>query len=89
VELDLHDATLETVTVDWRAGTVVFALLTAEEGRVELVVEEFSDLRVPRELDWGPSVSVLRAVVEGGTLIVEMQSGDVLVARGERIRTSP
>jgi hypothetical protein len=92
-KLGLHDATLISITVHWIEGTAELTFRLA--GQVEATVSalRLSGLMVPREQPWGRSVSVNSAVVtaaSGGRqrLVVEMQSGDEIVAYAEEFRDS-
>ncbi len=85
----MHDWTLVSVSVDWKAGAVVLAL----DGPLKastLVARGVRDFHMPRRFEWGPSVSVNEtngpsAVADGlYRLAIEMQSGDIIeiVAEG-------
>jgi hypothetical protein len=86
---DLHDATLESVTIDWATGHAQIAL-TATGGRVVLIARGVSEFSGTRNNPWGPSVSINKVsrsedpVGDSQALAIEMQSGDLLsfVARG-------
>ena len=78
----LHDATLETIVLDWPNGVVEIRLKTVS-GTVVLQASAVARLSCPRLHPWGSSSSVnevrsaltsdSRRVVE-----IEMQSGDVI-----------
>jgi hypothetical protein len=76
---DLHDATLQTIEVNWPEATCKFNLgLWGQQASV-LVFREFKRIVIPRELDWGPSSSLLSfKATADGQFRVEMQSGDVI-----------
>lgn len=82
----LHDATLETIEMRWDAGEVILRIRTGdtEQPRREIIASAVRRLAVPRELPWGPSVSINRVRgptdLEGGVAFidVEMQTGDVI-----------
>jgi hypothetical protein len=79
---NLHDATLETVSLDWRAG-VAEVRLKSESGTVLLRASAVARLSCPRLYPWGPSSSVnevrsLRTADGRAALEIEMQSGDVI-----------
>ena len=80
----MHDWTPIDVSFDWNCAraSLSFEDLTAEK-RI-LNFEGVRLLEIPRENEWGPSVSVNAALEEigpGGTghvFRIEMQSGDVI-----------
>ena len=81
----LHDATLKTITVTWKDGTVQVDLITGFAPVVSIYVEGVMQLIVPHEAPWGPSVSVndIRMIHSLGQgrqrLEIEMQSGDTIL----------
>ena len=81
---NLHDATLEALTLLWEQGIVRLQLSTGVGG-TGIVILEATDVRglvCPRLFPWGPSDSVNEVSVTSETgkvcLKVEMQSGDLL-----------
>ena len=81
---DLHDATLDSIGVDWpgRLATVTFR---RGDSTATAVVSSLIRLDLPRAEPWGPSSSVnsIEQTGEVGVAVrlsLEMQSGDVLVA---------
>ena len=75
----LHDATLRSVLLNWKEGRCSFNLSTAEAPECSLEFSGVSQLAIPRELPWGPSVSVNGFTCLGtGVYELELQSGDVL-----------
>jgi hypothetical protein len=82
----LHDASLLSVRLDWITGEVVLHFRVSAADAL-VVVTEAVELVIPRREDWGRSASALttRFVDDNpdSGLIVEMQSGDVLVVRGK------
>lgn len=77
---DLHDATLEHVTVDWNTGEVVLEVKT-QEGSQTFKFEEIVGLELPRKHPWGPSVSINEIRDTPESCEIEMQSGDRIVIR--------
>ena len=75
----LHDATLESVTMSWENAEVSVVVGLLGGGDATLTFHEVTSAVLPRELPWGPSVSVneARTTPDGGYEI-EMQSGDTL-----------
>jgi hypothetical protein len=93
---DLHDATPVSVRLDWATGTVVLELRTdaSDAGRMHLIAADTTELLCPRQLPWGPSVSINEVrgpVAHGNTMRVEieMQSGDVLRIEARSITFAP
>lgn len=82
---DLHDATLVSVHLDWATGLAILAF-RASTSAVQLTVTACTELVAPRREEWGRSVSVLSvSYIDGNPehgVRIEMQSGDVLIARG-------
>jgi hypothetical protein len=79
---DLHDATLEKVSIDWATGQAEVRLKTAAGPRF-LRAFGTTGLVCPRRHPWGPSESVNevrgpRKLEDRLTLEIEMQSGDVI-----------
>jgi hypothetical protein len=87
-DLKLHDATLEKLALDWRAGCAE-VLLHAATGVVTLRASGVTKLACPRLHPWGPSSSVNEVrgpLARDGRMVLEleMQSGDVIVIEAER-----
>ena len=77
--MNFHDATLLSVQADWAQGTAVVVLQTAAmEEPVKVRAVGVTELRMPRERPWGPSVSVNSMHVTSGVITIEMQSGDTI-----------
>ena len=78
-EAGLHDATLQSVTLNWAAAEVVAVLFLVGGIRATLEFQTITSVVLPRELPWGPSASINAATTfpEGGYEL-EMQSGDKL-----------
>lgn len=80
----MHDWTLIDVNFDWRSACVSLAFEDTGAKKRTLAAEQVRLLEVPRENEWGPSVSVNEAFEEPGPdgaglmLRIEMQSGDVI-----------
>ena len=83
---DLHDATLLGFDLDWVSGELHCNFKVSSDGQstVRLIAHGLSLLKCPRQSPWGRSASVNSArivtVGSGETLIIEMQSGDVIEA---------
>lgn len=83
----MHDWTLVSILVDWKAARVTLRFRRPDAGSAEIVGGGLLRLDVPRRTEWGPSVSVNRvlgpasAEAEGQgvqRLAIEMQSGDTI-----------
>jgi hypothetical protein len=90
VPLDkMHDATLISIQFDWESGTCVASFRGAPNipgGPFRLRWTDVSDLHVPRNLAWGPSISVLSAVEHPtGRHALHLQSGDVITIQSRAV----
>jgi hypothetical protein len=79
----LHDAVLKAVGVDWENGLLTVDVVRVPGGPAQLVCSGMTLLRMTRREEWGPSVFVnsvqARQQADGQTtIIVEIQSGDVI-----------
>jgi hypothetical protein len=87
-----HDATLEAIELSWDSGRVTLKFLLAD-GRRTIVIEQAEAVECPRLQPWGQSVSVngirIKETSGGCELELEMQSGDVIRVRGQRIEAAP
>jgi hypothetical protein len=77
-DLPLHDAVVESVSLDWTTGEL--HVVVSPVGPGELFVLSFRDVssvEIPREMPWGRSSSInaARTVTPSG-FELEMQSGD-------------
>jgi hypothetical protein len=90
---DLHDATLDGISLEWRTGLVRIAirLESHEITHVELHALETRHLACPRREDWGKSTYINEVrgphPVDGGgvRLEIEMQSGDVIEVEAREV----
>ena len=80
--MDLHDATLQQLVVNWPASSVTVYFRTAT-GEAVMTGMGLRRLDLPRSEPWGPSVSVNQVVQRHGCLTIEMQSGDVVTIEAE------
>jgi hypothetical protein len=79
--LELHDAILRALQLDFAAGTVTVTLARVQSAfEFTLVFSGVAGVNAPRNQPWGPSASV-NALRQPSTFQyeIEMQSGDVLV----------
>lgn len=89
----LHDATLKHLSFSWDEGQLSLEFDTCEtpSRHFILTANQVSDLRCPRKLPWGMSVSVneLRRPVEAANKRIrcelEMQSGDVIAFEADSV----
>ncbi len=76
---ELHDATLETVTMNWEKAEVSATVALLGGIGATLVFYEVTAVVLPREAPWGTSNSINEArTLKGGKYEIEMQSGDTL-----------
>lgn len=86
---DMHDWTLDLISMNWEAGDVVLELGMLGGGAAHLLCAGVTSLVVPRRLEWGMSVHVnecgaLEQTRSGYKLAMEMQTGDVLEIEAAR-----
>jgi hypothetical protein len=80
----MHDWTLLSVQCDWKTGRTTLCFKTSGRS-VSLVADGVVDLHLPRQHDWGPSISVNEVTGPSPApsglqqLKIEMQSGDVIL----------
>ena len=89
-QLELHDATLEALTLEWEARCCrvrVRGALRAGATGADLEWRALESALIPFSRPWGPSASILDAhTLPDGTDVIMLQSGDLLRLRG-RSRT--
>lgn len=77
--VDLHDATLIAVHVNWKDGTCVADIEHGSLGSCVLTFSGISCLTLPRKHSWGSSASINSLTVPGSDRYeIEMQSGDLI-----------
>lgn len=80
----MHDWTLISVVFEWRSARASLEFEDTEFKKHTFTATQVRLLEVPRENEWGPSVSVNEVSEEPGPngadrmLRIEMQSGDVI-----------
>jgi len=78
--VNLHDATLVAVRVNWADGTCIVEVDHETLGICLLTFSFMSHLTLPRKQDWGRSVSINSfSMPSSGRYEIEMQSGDVII----------
>jgi hypothetical protein len=78
-EVNLHDATLLAVRVNWAARTCIVEIDHWTLGICVLTFSAMSHLTLPRKQSWGSSVSINSfSMPSGGQYEMEMQSGDLI-----------
>jgi hypothetical protein len=87
---NLHDALLECVRVDWRAGTASIECGTPADARTVLVVHHVREVRVDKREPWGRSESINSVYVDESNdsevaLYIEVQSGDDILVVGRSL----
>jgi hypothetical protein len=77
--VQLHDASLLEIRVNWSQHTAGFFFQMAAGKRAEILFEGVRSIELPHENPWGPSDSVnsVRAL-RPRIFEIEMQSGDIL-----------
>lgn len=77
--VNLHDATLLAVRVNWTDGTCIVEVDHGRLGRCDLTFSAISHLTLPRQQSWGRSVSINSfSMPSSGEYEIEMQSGDII-----------
>jgi hypothetical protein len=81
--LHLHDATLQSIVLDWERKTCRFEILAlpttgAFATRHVLEFTGVASLVVPHTEGWGPSSSILSCSQSSDSFSVVMQSGDTI-----------
>ena len=79
----MHDWTLISVSFEWGSARASLVFEDTGAKKRTLAAEQVRLLEIPRENEWGPSVSVNEASEEpgpdGGVMLrIEMQSGDLI-----------
>ena len=78
-DIDLHDATLIAVRVDWSDGICIAEIQHGTLGKCSLTFSALTNLTLPREKGWGSSVSINSfSAPRTGWYEIEMQSGDCI-----------
>lgn len=78
--VNLHDATLVAVRVNWANGTCIVEVDHGTLDICHLTFSPMSHLTLPRKQDWGRSVSINSfSMPSSGRYEIEVQSGDVIV----------
>jgi hypothetical protein len=78
--VNLHDATLVAVRVNWADGTCIVEVDHWTLGICLLTFSLISHLTLPRKQDWGRSVSINSfSMPSSGRYEIEVQSGDVII----------
>jgi hypothetical protein len=87
----MHDWTLVDIHFEWPTARVILEFEDAGAKKRSLVADNVRMLEVPRENEWGPSVSVNEASEQPGPndvgrmLCIEMQSGDLIRVWAENV----
>jgi hypothetical protein len=78
--VNLHDATLVAVRVNWADGTCIVELDHGTLGICLLTFSTMSHLTLPRKQSWGRSVSINSfSMPSNGRYEIEVQSGDLII----------
>jgi hypothetical protein len=85
---DLHDAVFEGIRIDWSEAEALLTLGT-HEGQHTVLIGGITDVRLSRQMPWGPSdhVNTFAEVVTdvGMHVEIELQSGDSVAIEGVSI----
>ena len=81
--LPLHDAVLNSITINWSESKVEFSVLAFVEKDVPAVPHKLrfmgvKDVSCPHSSPWGDSNSINNVSEVPGEYKIEMQSGDVI-----------
>jgi len=82
--MDLHDATVLRINIDWPAGTAVVNLRTAS-GLASIACVDVTQVELSHQFPWGPSASIDRVQSDNDSVTVHMQSGDLIQITANRI----
>ena len=91
-DLNMHDSTLKSVRVCWESGTCIADIQHGIFGHCTLAFSAISHLSLPREQNWGRSLSINSfSMSSTGVYEIAMQSGDVIkiMAAGMTLTTAP
>ena len=89
-DLKLHDATLKSITFEWREALCILELRTSEEPHCKLIFSAVTHIAVPRNQPWGPSVSINEfREKQPGSFEIELQSGDVIEVKASNFLFEP
>ena len=78
--VNLHDATLVAVRVNWADGTCIVEVDRGTLGICLLTFSATSHLTLPRKQSWGRSVSINSfCMPSSGRYEIEVQSGDLII----------
>jgi hypothetical protein len=78
----LHDATLVRFELAWETGEVIFHFRTWNNPILSLKVVQVTAITATRTFEWGPSEGVNSVTVSAESVVLEMQSGDVITVTG-------
>lgn len=86
----MHDWSLLSISVEWENGLCTFTFMTYPKLIKKLICEELLFINIPRNREWGPSISVLYAneitSIDGYNKIdIEMQTGDIITVKAKNI----
>src|SRR4051812_22165622 len=76
--LPLHDASLDSLTVDWNAKSCVIQVRVVGGQPHSLSFRDVSNVSIPHKQPWGPSGFINALAENRGHFLIEMQSGDTI-----------
>jgi hypothetical protein len=85
---NLHDAILESVSVDFQSGTAELRVVLVGGGVIQLACKPFRRVAIDRDQPWGPSGFIMGVTGGNERLDIEMQSGDHVLIYGPEMEVS-
>lgn len=89
LEGNLHDWTLQTISVDWIQSKVWVICKGSNSQIQQIQVENFIEIYIPKKETWGKSQSINQLTLSKKDnhqlLQIEMQSGDTLIIEAKNI----
>jgi hypothetical protein len=85
----MHDWSLVSISINWQRGEVAILVSDMTSTERQIIVEGFTEIRVPRDRPWGASISInkLSEADQDGQrrLTIQMQSGDEISVSGAKV----
>lgn len=90
----MHDWVLNNILINWIDGNIEIHLKNNSSEGYILFCKDFSNIKIPRQNDWGESISInetskIHTQINGNSsMIIEMQSGDKIILEAKEFRLS-